>query len=72
MKIAVQYVTDSRGEPTAVIVPLSELKKVLTRLRKYERELNMKLDLTEALAQVAQIPKLNARVQKLHKFLHEL
>jgi hypothetical protein len=37
MKIALQYVSDSAGKTKPVQVPIADLEKLMTRLRKHEQ-----------------------------------
>ena len=53
MKLTVQYLNDINGNPEAVQLPLTEWKKLLNKLKKYEQALKLKSDLKEALEQVA-------------------
>ena len=57
MKIALQYVNDMDGRTQAVQMPLSEWKKVLNRLKKYEQALKLRTDLEEAFEQVNLLKK---------------
>ena len=72
MKIALQYVNDSKGKTQAVQVPLNEWEKLLNRLRKYEQALKLKTDLKEALTEVAQLRRTKGHKQTLNEFLNEL
>ncbi len=59
MKLAIQYVSDSIGKAQSVLLPLSDLEKLLNKLKKYEQTLKIKTDLKEAYDQVDQIRKSN-------------
>ena len=72
MKIPVQYVSDSNGNPQAVQLPLSEWNKVLNKLKKYEQALKLRSELKEAFDQVAVMRKTKAKKQNLNEFLNEL
>jgi len=72
MKVDIQYVNDSKGKISAVQLPLPEWNKVLAKLRKYEQQLKMKSDLTEAFEQVEVLRKSKAKKQTLTEFLNEL
>jgi hypothetical protein len=72
MKIALQYVNDSKGKTQAVQLPLNEWEKLLNKLRKYEQEFKLKTDLKEALAEVSQLRRTKGRKQTLNEFLNEL
>jgi hypothetical protein len=72
MKIELQYVSDVNGKPHAVQLPVSEWKKVLSRLRKSEQVLQLKSDLKVALKQVEKVRKTKGKKQTLTEFLNEL
>lgn len=72
MKIALQYINDINGNTQAVQIPLTEWEKVLNKLNKYEQALQLKSDLKEAFAQVAELRKFKERKQTLNEFLNEL
>ena len=72
MRIEVQYVSDANGQPQAVQVSVSEWKRVLNKLKKYEQALKLRSDLDEALNQVDALRKSKANKQTLKDFLHEL
>lgn len=72
MKIALQYVNDIDGKTQAVQLPLTEWKKVLGKLKKYEQALKLRSDLKEALEEVAILRKQQAPRQTLNDFLNEL
>ncbi len=72
MKIPVQYVNDEDGNVKAIQVPISEWKKVLTKLKKYEHALSLKADLSIAFEQVAQMRKTRGSKETLKEFLNGL
>ena len=72
MKLDIQYVSDSTGQPQAVQLPIEDWNKVMSKLKKYERLLQIKSDLQEAYAQVAQLRKKKSGRTTLSQFLHEL
>jgi hypothetical protein len=72
MKIPVQYVNDEDGNIKAIQVPITEWKKVLTKLKKYEQALSLKADLSEAFEQVAQLRKTRGSKETLKEFLNGL
>ena len=57
MKIPVQYVNDEDGNVKAIQVPITEWKKVMAKLKKYEQALSLKADLSAAFEQVARMRK---------------
>lgn len=72
MKIALQYVTDSRGKTKSVQVPFTDWEKLMTLLKKYEQTLKIKTDLKEAFDEVAQLRRSKDKKQTLNDFLNEL
>ena len=72
MKIALQYVNDINGKTQAVQLPLTEWKKVLNKLKKYEQALKLRSDLKEAFEQVAVLKQAKGHKQTLNEFLNEL
>lgn len=72
MKIAIQYVSDSKGKTQSVQLPLTDWQKLMTRLKKYEQTLKIKTDLKEAFEEVAQLRKSKQKKQSLNDFLNEL
>ena len=72
MKIAVQYVSDGKGNPKAVQLPIAEWQKVLAKLRKYETALKVKSDLTQAFAEVTTLRKSKSKKETLTDFLDGL
>ncbi len=72
MKIALQYLSDINGNTQAVQLPLTEWKKVLNKLKKYEQALKLRSDLKEALEQVAILKQTKGPKQTLNDFLNEL
>ena len=72
MKLAIQYVNDMNGNTQAVQLPLSEWKRLVAKLKKYEQAFQLKSDLTEAFEQVAAIRAKTKTKQTLDSFLNEL
>ena len=72
MKIVLQYLHDTQGNPQAVQLPLNDWEKVLNKLKKYEQALKLKSDLKEAFDQVASLRKTKGHKQTLKEFLNEL
>ena len=72
MKIPVQYVNDEDGRVKAIQVPITEWKKVLTKLKKYEQALSLKSDLSTAFEQVARLRKTKGSKESLKEFLNGL
>ena len=72
MKIALQYLSDSRGETTAVQLSFTEWEKIVSKIKRLEQTLKMKSDLRDAFEQVGILKKSNGKKQTLSDFLNEL
>ena len=72
MKIALQYLSDSKGETIAVQLPLSEWRKIVSKIKKLEQTLKIKSDLKEAFDQVDILMKSKGEKEKLSDFLNGL
>ena len=72
MKIALQYLNDTKGNTQAVQLPLTDWEKILNRLKKYEQALKLRTDLKEAFDQVATLKQTKKNKQTLNEFLNEL
>jgi hypothetical protein len=72
MKVELQYVTDTKGKPKMVQMPLSHWKKVVSKLEKYEQALQLKQDLEEAFAEVETMKKTIGGKKTLSSFIDEL
>ena len=72
MKLDIQYVSDRDGNPQAVQLPIEDWKRVMSKLEKYERTLQVKSDLQEAFLQVAQLRKKRTGKKTLSQFINEL
>ena len=72
MKIALQYVSDSRGKTQSVQLPLTDWEKILAKLNKYEQILKIKTDLTAAFEEVAKLRKSKSKKETLNDFLNDL
>jgi hypothetical protein len=72
MKIALQYLSDSKGQTTAVQLTLTEWIKVVSKIKKLEQTLKIKSDLMEAFEQIEILKKSKAKKETLNDFLNEL
>jgi hypothetical protein len=72
MKIALQYLSDSKGRTTAVQLSLTEWIKVVSKIKKLEQTLKIKSDLMEAFEQIEILKKSKAKKETLNDFLNEL
>ena len=72
MKLAIQYVNDSKGKIQSVQLPLNDWEKLIKKLNKYEQILKIKSDLVEAFNEINLLNKSGAKKQTLKGFLDEL
>ena len=72
MKLAIQYVNDSKGKTQSIQLPLNDWERLMAKLIKYEQSLKIKSNLTEAFNEVALLRKSTAKKQTLNEFLNEL
>ena len=72
MKIALQYLSDSNGETTAVQISFLEWQRIIAKIKKLEQSLKIKSDLKEAFEQVDSLRKSKKKKQTLNEFLNEL
>ena len=72
MKIALQYLSNSKGQTTAVQLTLTEWIKVVSKIKKLEQTLKIKSDLMEAFEQIEILKKSKAKKETLNDFLNEL
>jgi len=72
MKIALQYLIDSKGETIAVQLSLTEWEKIVSKIKRLEQTLKIKSDLREAIEQVEILKKSKGKKQTLNDFLNEL
>ena len=72
MKIEVEYIRNTNGKPRAVQLSLTNYKKLMERLEKYEQLFQMKSDLTQAFEEVKLMQRGKMKKQTLSQFLGEL
>jgi hypothetical protein len=72
MKLAIQYLRDSKGNTNAVQLPLTEWEKIVNTIKKYEQLLSIKSDLRTAFAEVEKMRKGKLKKQTLSDFLNDL
>ena len=72
MRTVIQYVSDAKGTPKAVQIPIGQWEKIMQKLRSYEQQLKLKNDLTEAFNEVEQMRAGKIPKQTLSDFLNEL
>ena len=71
MNISVQYVSDLDGNAQAVQISMSEWKKVVRTIKKYEQALKLKSDIKNALIEVSELKKAKKK-QTFSEFLNEI
>ena len=52
MKLALEYINDTQGKPKMVQLPVTQWKRIVSKLEKYEQALKIKDDLSEAFGEV--------------------
>ena len=72
MKLAIQYLHDSKGNANAIQLPLTDWEKIVNTIKKYEQLLKIKSDLKTAFAEVEKMRKGTIKKQTLSDFLNEL
>ena len=72
MKTTVRYLNDQKGNTRAVQLPISEWRRLMNRLTKYERMLKVKSDLAKAFGDVKRMYQDKIKKQSLQDFLNEL
>ena len=71
-RLSIQYLNDSDGTVRAVQLPLLQWNKLVTTIRKYEQALQIKSDISLALAEVEQMRSGKIKKQTMKAFLNEL
>ena len=72
MKMAIQYVSDTKGKHKAVQIPIRDWDRLLEKLRGYEQQLLLKSDLVAAFDEVRLMQSGKLPKQHLADFLNEL
>ncbi len=72
MKLELAYVTDTKGRPKMVQLPISQWKRVVSKLEKYEQVLKLKEDLEEAFTQVEIMKAAKGKKKTLSSIINEL
>jgi len=72
MKLALEYINDTKGNPKMVQLPVTQWKRIVSKLEKYEQALKIKDDLTEAFDQVERMRKVGGEKKTLSSYLDEL
>jgi len=72
MKLELEYINDTQGKPKMVQLPVTQWKRIVSKLEKYEQALKIKDDLTEAFGQVERMRKSGGEKKTLISYLDEL
>lgn len=71
MQLHLQYLTDSAGAKTAVLIPFKEWEMLTDDYKHLQQCDNLKTELTDAFSEIAEIEKGNKKAITLQEFLHE-
>lgn len=71
MKDTMQYVVDSRGIRTSVIVPFEKWEKINTEYHKLQSKLKVFLAIQEGIGEIKAAKKQGTKLQTLSAFLNE-
>ena len=52
MKLELEFINDTQGKPKMVQLPVTQWKRIVSKLEKYEQALKIKDDLSEAFGEV--------------------
>jgi len=72
MKLEIEYINDTKGNPKMVQLPVTQWNRIVSKLEKYEQVLKIKDDLTEAFGQVEKMRKTGGEKKTLISYLDEL
>lgn len=67
----VQYIVDSEGHKTSVIVPFQEWETLTDRYHKQQAKLKVLLGIRDGLTEIKQAKQRGEKLQTLDDFLHE-
>jgi len=71
-RVSLQYIQDRKGIIQAVQLPLSDWKKVVNAIRKYEQVLQLKSDLAKAITEVQRMRSGKLKKRTMADFLNDL
>ena len=72
MKLALEYINDTKGNPKMVQLPVTQWKRIVSKLEKYEQALKIKDDLSDAFGEVEKMSKVGGEKKTLSSYLDEL
>lgn len=72
MKLQINYVTNEKGNPTAVLIPIKEWKQYQKKFSDYEKIAKFRLGIKNAFKEISEINKGNKKAVTLREFLDEL
>ena len=67
----INYITDSYGKQSAVIVPIADWEEIMERLAKMKRKLEILAGLEEAVEEVNMAKEGKLKLKSLKEFLDE-
>ncbi|OAV66519.1 hypothetical protein Barb6XT_01891 [Bacteroidales bacterium Barb6XT] len=67
----VQYIVDSQGNKTSVIVPFQEWENLTAQYHKQQTKLKVLLGIRDGLTEIKQANQKGEKLQTLDDFLHE-
>ena len=72
MKLQINYVTNEKGNTTAVLIPIKDWKQHQKKFLEYEKLAKFKLGIKDAFREIEEIKKGNKKGVTLKEFLDEL
>lgn len=72
MTSKVQYISDSKGKTSAVIIQFKDWKMVQEKLKSLEKEKSILLGIKNALKEISDLESKRKKTQTLNEFLNEL
>jgi PHD/YefM family antitoxin component YafN of YafNO toxin-antitoxin module len=67
----INYITDSYGKQSAVIVPIADWEEIMERLAKMKRKLEILAGLEEAVEEVNMVKEGKVKLKSFKEFLDE-
>jgi len=71
MRTSMQYIVDTRGIKTSVIVPFDKWEKINTDYNKLQKKLKVFMSIKEGIGEIKQAKKQGIKLQTLTDFLNE-
>jgi hypothetical protein len=67
----IQYITDSSGNKTAVVIPFTQWEDMTQQYCKLQNKLNVLLCIQAGIKEIRQAKRKGEKLQSLEDFLHE-